>query len=74
MAARSPSNSKVRIDPPKSMTQSLADSESYAGESCASVNTRYEARSYDAVPDGPLAWHLRSSVPLGSFGNDVRMT
>src|SRR5580698_7503724 len=43
-AASSASNSKVRIGPPKPMGKRLADSDSYVGESCASV---YEPRTYE---------------------------
>src|SRR5208282_426750 len=60
-AASSPSKSKVRIDPPKSMGQSLADSDSSVRESCASVNPRNQGQTYEPVPDGaPLSplWFL----------------
>src|ERR1700689_904230 len=52
MAASSPSKSKVRIDPPNSMGQSLADSDSSARESCANVNFPIYAQTYEPVPDG----------------------
>src|ERR1700687_6087854 len=61
MAASSPSKSKVRIDPPKSMGQILADSDSSVLESGANVNSRNSAQTYEPVPDGaPLSslWFL----------------
>jgi hypothetical protein len=51
MAASSPSKSKVRIVPPKAIAQSLADSESSARESCANVNLRNYAQTYEPVTD-----------------------
>src|SRR5271168_2046701 len=61
MAASSPSISKVRIVPPESTEQSLADSDSSVGESRVSVNTRNQAQTYEPVPGGvPLSslWFL----------------
>src|ERR1700677_1272769 len=69
-AASSVRSRKVRIDPPKRMGKSLADSDSCACESCASVYSRYEARTYGPVPDGAPFWPLRFFSTPESFSDD----
>src|ERR1700741_3805742 len=72
-AASSPSKSKVRINPPRSMAQSLADSDSSEGESCASANVRNQAQRYEPLPDAHLFRPCGPSMPPDSFGDDDLM-
>src|SRR5580658_10684962 len=67
MAASSPSKSKVRIDPPKSMGQSLADSDSSESEYGVSVTSRNEEQTYGRSPKGHLFRPCGSWVPPESF-------